>query len=561
MLQWKHLPWGKEVSPKARKTALRLNSLADPYFFAKVVLGQTRMVEHLHGNWLNRLSDPNLHLVLESPRDHLKTSCGTFALPIWWALPFEAREEDWMVELGYEDEWIRYMKRIHSRDLRITIAIETEPNAVKIGYRFDNAYQRNEMFRTVFSDLLPETGAVWNQLIKTHKRSKQSSGEGTFNFIGVGTALQSNHMDRAIQDDLFGEGALYSQSERDKTIEWHQKLAGTFDTDFGSETGMNLELVIGNRWAINDLNGWIRQNNPLFQFETHSAEGGCCERHPAGQPIFPEEFTMERLNHLKVRFGGKFYSSHYLNNPLSEDQCAFRKQWLRRFRTYQKEFGTDQSGTPLKKTYIELLPMDGQTVTEDFPVSTLERLLVLDPNHGGEKGKARHAAIVVGWRKHEGKKQLFLLESWAAAVSHDRMIGEVVKLAERWHCQKLYVETIAGQDGWRFFFDRQMKDKMPSLMVDELPKERGAGAKERRILSMSPLYERGQVAVRNSGGGVEEFLKEFEYYPNGTTVDLIDCMGYLFNIVEQQTVDMGLWKAQYERDMERRRRSIGKAGY
>jgi hypothetical protein len=80
-------------------------------------------------------------------------------------------------------------------------------------------------------------------------------------------------------------------------------------------------------------------------------------------------------------------------------------------------------------------------------------------------------------------------------------------------------------------------------------------------MSMSALYERGQVIVRNSGGGVEEFLKEYEQHPQARTVDLLDCMGYLFNIVEQQEIDPRAWKAQIEKDAEARRRSIGRAGY
>jgi hypothetical protein len=539
---------------------MRLNSLADPYFFGKVVLKQNRLVSHLHGKWLNRLSDPNLHLVLQAPRDHLKTTSGTLTLSIWWSLPFENREEDWMRALGYGDEWIRFMKRIHSRNLRTMIATETEPNAVKMGVRFDNQYQKNEVFRHVFSDLIPETGTTWNQLVKTQRRDS-SAGEGTFNFFGVGTALQSNHFDRAIEDDLFGEDALYSEATRNQTIEWHQKLPGAFDTDFQADNQCNLELVIGNRWGIHDLNGWIKENNPTFDFETHSAEGGCCKEHPAGEPIFPEEFTMTRLEALRVRFGTRAYSAHYLNEPLTEEECSFRVSWLPRYRLNKKSFGMNQDGNPIQKTVIEMISKDGQSVQEDVEVSTLERLLILDPNHGGEHGRARHAVIVVGWRREQGKKKIYLLECWAKAVSHDTMIGEAAKMAARWHVQKFYVETIAGQDGWLFYFERDLREKLPQTVILSLPKERGAGAKERRIMSMSALYERGQVIVRNSGGGVEEFLKEYEQHPQARTVDLLDCMGYLFNIVEQQEIDPRAWKAQIEKDAEARRRSIGRAGY
>lgn len=557
--EWEILPWqGK--SDLAKVTALRLNSLGDPFFFAKVVMGYDRFVRHLHGQWLKSLSVADLHLVLEAPRDHFKSSCGTIVLPMWWALPFEAREEDWMRSLGYGDEWIRYMKRIHSANLRIVIASETEPNAIQMGFRFDYQYQKNMMFREVFSDLLPKTGDNWNQLIKTHNRSS-GQGEGTFNFVGVGTVLQSRHFDRAVEDDLFGEEALYSESTRNQTIEWHQRLPGAFDTDVLAPGFINLELVLGNRWGLNDLNGWIRENDPSFTFETHSAEGGCCDRHPAGKPIFPEEFTMERLAALRIRFGIRSYSSHYLNLPTSEEECAFRKSWLPRFCIYKKKFGTGNDGNPIEKTVIERIPGKDGRVLEDIPVMNLEIILLLDPNHGGEKGRARHAANVVGILKEGKKKTIFLLESWAESVSHDTMIGEVGNMAARWHVSKFYVEVIAGQDGWMHFFERDLRSRLPNTVVIALPKERGAGAKDRRILSMSPKYERGEFHVRATGGGSEEFMREYEFYPNGKTVDLIDGAGYLFNIVETEQIDTARWQDNVARDMERRRRAVGSAGY
>jgi hypothetical protein len=146
-------------------------------------------------------------------------------------------------------------------------------------------------------------------------------------------------------------------------------------------------------------------------------------------------------------------------------------------------------------------------------------------------------------------------------VEDDAMIGEVTAMAMRWHVDKFYVETIAGQDGWMHYFESDLRARMTSIVVTSLPKERGAGAKDRRILSMSPKYERGEFHVRATGGGSEEFMREYEFYPNGNTVDLIDAAGYLFNIVEQEGVDLGAWQARQAKDMEMRRRSIGKAGY
>ncbi len=562
--QWRFLPWHTGLSEGARLTALRLNSLGSAYFFGKVVCGMDRFVAHLHGEWLRTLSDPALHLVLESPRDHLKTSCGAVVLPMWWSLPFDAKEEDWMRALGYGDEWIRHMRRLHSVNNRTLIASQTEENVVKIGMRIENQYKSNNLFREVFHDLIPGTGANWNQLSMTHNRTSHA-GEGTYDLLGAGSALQSRHYDRAVEDDLFGEKALYSPAVAEQVIEWHQRLPGAFDTDRLAPGMQNLELVIGNRWGMYDLNDWIRKNNPAFRFETHSALGGCCPRHPQGQPIFPEEFSVERLNALRVRFGARSFAAHYLNQPITEEECNFRESWLGRFHLFHKDMGMDTQGKPQQRTVIEHLPGKSGIVRQDLPVSELDRILILDPNHGGESGRSRHAAIVVGIRRQDGRKgqkEIYLLESWAKSVSHDAMASHVGQMALRWHVSTFYVEVIAGQDGWLRYFERDLYDKNPKLVVRELPKERGAGAKERRILSMSPLYERGQVLVRSSGGGVEDFMLEYTYYnPQAKNIDLLDCMGYLFNIVETAEVDMRKWRMNFERDMDRRRRSIGKAGY
>jgi len=43
-------------------------------------------------------------------------------------------------------------------------------------------------------------------------KTNAGDGEGTFDFIGVGGALQSTHYDLAIQDDLVGREASKSET-------------------------------------------------------------------------------------------------------------------------------------------------------------------------------------------------------------------------------------------------------------------------------------------------------------------------------------------------------------
>jgi len=46
-------------------------------------------------------------------------------MPMWWALPFNERDERLMRGLGYGDEWIAWMQRVHDQNTRTLIAMET----------------------------------------------------------------------------------------------------------------------------------------------------------------------------------------------------------------------------------------------------------------------------------------------------------------------------------------------------------------------------------------------------------------------------------------------------
>jgi len=75
------------------------------FFFAHFTLKKDRLAK-LHKQMCVSLETEDLHLVLEMPMGTFKTTVGTEALSMWWALPFTLRDEHLMRELGYGDEWI-----------------------------------------------------------------------------------------------------------------------------------------------------------------------------------------------------------------------------------------------------------------------------------------------------------------------------------------------------------------------------------------------------------------------------------------------------------------------
>src|SRR6185437_10601146 len=273
--------WDNET----KKTAYRLNSFANLFYFAVTVLRKNKFQlnpdprKNLHLQMCLAVMKDGLKEVIEIPRDHYKSTVYSECYPMWRALPFGNRDIDLLQKIGCTDIYIDWMLKAHRQDIRLLLVSEVTKNAEKLGKRIRNHYETNEFFKELFSEIIPDSQCVWTNQSLHHKRTPEGMafGEGTFDFIGVGGALQSTHYDASIQDDLVGRDALKSETVMNDTIEYHKLIVGAMDAD--SEDGARDfdELVVGNRWSYKDLNSHIRMEEPYFNFITHSALGGCCK--------------------------------------------------------------------------------------------------------------------------------------------------------------------------------------------------------------------------------------------------------------------------------------------
>src|SRR5271154_5242166 len=121
--QWTLLPCHPNtgLTNKALKTAWRLNALGSSFFFIKSVLRKHRLSNTFHRFYCSQYECEHLLEVFEIPRDHFKTTIG-IGMSMWWALPFDDRDEMFMRKLGYSDEYITWMKRAHNENTRTLIA-------------------------------------------------------------------------------------------------------------------------------------------------------------------------------------------------------------------------------------------------------------------------------------------------------------------------------------------------------------------------------------------------------------------------------------------------------
>lgn len=506
---WQTLPIPDAHETDAYRLALRLNALGSLYFFEKAILGRDRLTEGFHKPILQRLETNTPRYLLELPRDHYKTVMITEGRTMWRALPFNEADEGAMRELGYDDAWIRWMKQCHNPCRRTLTVSEILENAVKIGFRIDWHYRENKNFRFAFNDILPDNKCTWNNETKQHKApARGPQGEGTYDYLGVGGALQSRHYSDVNEDDVIGKEALNSEITMESTIDYHRLLIGAFESyDNAAWT------VVNNRWAPNDLSGWIRTHQKEFVIESHSALGGCCTYHPAGEPIFPEEFTKETLAEIREVQGPYIFSHQYLNLAVNPEECIFHKDWLRFYHPVDSpvKMGRHWLGHDVK---------DGETI-KDLDPNTLIRSMVVDPNHAGADGRARHAIIITGFEPETDR--IYLLDLWAKSMSYDDLMANIYKMADLWNLPEFWLETIAAQKYLKYHIEYRNKIESRRLNVRELKSEHGKNAKRTRIESLEPIFRDGRFWVRRDQSA---FLDEYYDYPGGRTVDVLDCLGY-----------------------------------
>lgn len=509
---------------------MRVNSLGSLYWFIKSTLRRKRLVDHLHRPWCISLEREHLKDVYELPRDHFKSTICSEGYPIWRVLPFDNRDEASFRKLGYGDEFIRFMKVMHRRDSRNLLVCENITNAAKLGSRISGHYGSGALFRTIFPEIMPDSSCTWSSYSLHHKRTFGSSphGEGTFDFLGVGGALQSRHYNGLlVQDDIVGRKAIESISIMDKTIEYHQLLVGAFENPESSEHE-NDEFIVGNRWGFTDVNSHVKENEPWFRFATHSALGGCCEAHPLDSPIFPEEFSTEKLLRWKKRLGTYHFSCQFLNNPAAPDNADFKEQYLQYFTIEEPK------DTNAFRKMIRHEVRDG-IVPKDFPVNHLRIGMTVDPNHSGNAGlgRCRHSIQVVG---ESANGDYYQLEAWAKACSYDEFYAKIFEVAGRWNLTKIGLETVAAQKYIGHHIQEMCRIKGQRLGIIELkgevegPDGELTRKKEWRIRNvLAPIFEGMRFFTQRK---FQDFIGEYTTFPKGKFVDQLDALAYMPQLIK-----------------------------
>lgn len=441
----------------ALRDNMRQMAKSSLYFFTKAVLGFDKLTNNFHKPVCEFLELPDRRKMLVLPRGHYKTTISTISYPMWLS--------------------------INNPNIRILLASSTTTNAQKMLGLIRAKWERCDMLRWLFPELLPDTGLTrWNDSCAVINRPNDYP-EGTYEAIGAGGTAVSRHYDVIIEDDLVSEDHLISKEQMDKVVSWHQYKESLFVSP-----GKGLDVLIGTRWAHYDLLSHVMETeHDRVRYVRSATENGV--------PIFPEEFTLQELERLLTVMGPYRYSCQYLNDPVQDTARKFEEQWLR---------------------YFDMLPPGNYAyyVACDPAASVFKA-------GGGVARDSDYTAIVTIAVNTAG--DIYVVDVVCDRIGVDEFVYELFRVVETYNPRQVGIETNAFQRALLFPIRAEMKRANVHFQIVELKATRAA-TKQLRILSLQPYFANGTLNVRKD---CKEFIHEYRLFPLAKHDDVLDALAYV----------------------------------
>jgi hypothetical protein len=237
-------------------------------------------------------------ICLASPRGHGKSTIASVFYPLWLGL-FQKRQDITIISASESlaIEWLRKIKR------------ELETNRKILAF---------------FGDLKSDKWTENHIILKNDKRVNIRAR-------GAGGQIRGFRPDVLICDDLETNESVESEEQRKKLKDWIFK--DCLNTLMPEGQFIIIGTIIHPLSVLSDLlavdNGWVKKKYQAY------IDG----RQEAGNELWKELWTHEKLQQRKREIGSWAFASEYMNNPISDETAPIKEHQIR----YWTEFPTTYS--------------------------------------------------------------------------------------------------------------------------------------------------------------------------------------------------------------------------
>lgn len=442
------------------------------FFLARGILGFGDLDKSIHKPVCDTLQDYKAHSksIIILPRDWFKSTLGSIAYPIWRA--------------------------INDPNVRGLIVQNSHSNACKKLQAIKQIFEKNQLFRALYADILPDSSCRWSSECLTVKRSG-AHPEGTFEAAGTGTAVTSRHYDFIIEDDtvapekdaLKGMIQQPTQLEIEKAIGWH-KVAMPLQL----HPTKSHRIVIGTRWAERDLIGWIIKNEPNYKIITRKAREN-------GKVVW-ERFDAETLKAIEHILGPYMFAALYMNEPTEAINQVFHRDWI----IYYDRMTRGEGNRMVYCTSVD--PAASDTEGSSDPDYNVVLTTGIDP-------QTEYIYVVKYTRARMNPGELI-----NAILDHQAIYKPVV----------VKIESIAYQITLNYWLKRTREKLGRRFYVEEV--KHGRRSKVDRIRGLQPYFADGLIHIRPTIMG--DLERELLAFPRGAHDDIIDAL----------SMHIGFWNSE-----------------
>lgn len=432
-----------------------------------------------HYELMNDLADPAKRLIARvAPRGHAKSTCATFAYPLWCICTRRRRN---ILIITHESSLAtQFVRDIRNElecnaDIRAAYgdltAATTPPETVERDDEDTNESGATGRGTRQRARRGPPRRRKWSESIFTAANGVTVQARGSEAGLR-GTRIGADRPDLILCDDIEKDELVASPESRRKVEHWLRRVVMPALAPQGQL--VVLGSILHHDSLLANLSN--RRRFPCWDYRVYRAlEGGrapadraspnatdCASSGPAGsddddalRALWPARWPVQRLREERQRIGTLAFEQEYQGNPVDEATRVFRPEWLRSYEPHE---------------LVE---------------SRLVNLVAVDPATGAESGD--YFALWAGGVDSE-TGIIYTRELRLERIDFVLQVRRIVEAFKRWNPVRIGVETTAYQAALKQSLDEVGRTQGLYLPVVALSP---VGGKRVRIQSVAPFFENG----------------------------------------------------------------------
>ena len=202
-------------------------------------------------------------------------------------------------------------------DTKLIVGSHTAELAQRFGRMIRNLVE-DEKYKELFPKMALSADS------KAAGRWNTAQGGEAF-FIGKGGAMTGRGGNVVVLDDILDEQDAVSETAMENTWEWY-----TSGPRQRLQPGGAI-IVINTRWKTDDLSGrLLKQQGYLKSDQWEVLEFPAIL--PSGKPLWPEYWSLDELEKVKVSIGLKKWNAQWQQQPTNDEGAILKRNWWRKWK-------------------------------------------------------------------------------------------------------------------------------------------------------------------------------------------------------------------------------------